>query len=139
MKLSIPAVCALTFFCSISNVVFAHAEGDVIDAAVKEIVKVTPRGLEPATTTLHRLDASVFFVNTTQDSLVTFDIDFTGKKAHCASSNLKFTKEEHMKSVEPIGPKDFTITCFPEKGSYPVKAFGVLPGNKPLLGTIIVE
>ena len=119
---------------------YAHDKNENdIESAQKEVVKVTSKGLEPSTMKLSKLDASVFFVNATKDSLVTVDVNFGGKKAHCASSNMKFNTEGHMHSVEPVGPKDFALMCFPEKGTYPVQVFGVLPNNQPLNGAVIVE
>ncbi|MFN8391178.1 MAG: hypothetical protein U0136_12880 [Bdellovibrionota bacterium] len=122
---------------------FAFAAGPDLEQsaeladAEKEVVKVTDQGLIPPTITLQKQDSSVFFVNTTKDSLVTVSIDFGEHSAHCATSNLKF-ENGSMHSVEPIGPKDFALTCFPQKGSYDVKVEGVAGKNAPLVGKVIV-
>jgi len=124
-------------------VITAHAEetasaASTVAPAVKEIVKVTPTGLEPATVTLRKLDGSVFLVNTTKESLLTFEIDFGEKHPHCASGNLTYDPASGMmRSTKPVGPRDFALACFPDPGSYPVKVFGI--GAKPLNGSVIVE
>ena len=107
--------------------------------AEKEVVKISEKGFEPTTMHLKKEDASVFFVNATSDSLLTFEIDFGARRMHCASSNL--TQDGHgvLRSSKPVGPKDFALTCFPEKGKYQVKAFGVKGKKDAFIGTVEVE
>ena len=69
----------------------------------------------------------------------TIEIDFKGKRAHCASSNMKFGKDGVLRSSQPIGPKDFAASCFPEKGIYEISAFGVNGSKTPVKGSIVVE
>lgn len=130
---------SLAMFCGVL-VSAAAAEDEQrdeeLDDAVKEIVKVTDHGLEPATITFDKLDSSVFFVNETKDSLVTLTVDFGKLPAHCASGNMKF-EDGKMKSIEPIGPKDFAIMCFPEKGTYAVKVDGV--ASEKIEGKVVVR
>ena len=114
----------------------AESRDKDLNDAVKEIVKVTDHGLEPSVITFNELDASVFFVNETKDSLVTLSVDFGSLPAHCASGNMKF-EDGKFKSIEPIGPKDFAIMCFPEKGSYDVKVDGV--AGEKIVGKVVVK
>lgn len=112
---------------------------DEVQKAEKETVKISNAGMIPQTLTLKLLDSSVFFINTTPDSLITLDADFGKRRVHCASSNMKYTPEGHMRSSEPIGPKDFALMCFPEKGIYTITAYGVAGSKKPITGRVIVE
>ncbi len=111
--------------------------GTELPSPNKLIVKVTDKGLVPSTITLDKLDSSVFFVNTTNDSLVTVAVDFGSHEGHCASGNLKF-ENGVMHSVEPIGPKDFAVTCFPQAGTYNVKVEGIGGRKAPVTGKIVV-
>ena len=106
--------------------------------AVKEIVKLTEGGFLPATLSLRKLDGSVFFLNATPDSLLTLQVDFRGHKTHCASPNLKIGEDGVIRSVKPIGPKDFALMCFPEIGTYKVTVEGVRGMASPVSGTIAV-
>lgn len=106
--------------------------------ANKEVMKVTPRGLSPAEITFTAKDSSLFFVNTTDDSLITLSINFGEHDAHCASGNLKFEGGK-MFSTSPIGPKDFAITCFPQPGTYEVRVEGLSGHSAPIIGHVKVE
>lgn len=115
----------------------ANAKGLSIESPVKEVVKITEKGLQPAVISLDKLDSSVFFLNATDDSLVSVQVNFANHTPHCASGNMKF-ETGVMKSVKPIGPKDFALMCFPESGTYDVTIEGV-GGKKPLTGKVIIQ
>jgi len=103
----------------------------------KLVMKISETGFQPPILKLTKLDSSVFLVNITRDSLVTLEVNFNGKQAHCANSNMTFTSAGVMKSKSPIPPKDFAAICFPEKGVYEATVYGV--GQKPIYGKIISE
>jgi hypothetical protein len=107
--------------------------------AIKEIVKMTENGFEPSSITLRKLDSSVFFLNSTRDSLVTIQVPFGERKSHCASPNLDIGKDGVIRSKKPIGPRDFALICFPEPGTYKVMAQGVRGGTKEIVGTVNVQ
>ena len=110
-----------------------------IESAVKEIVKLTDEGPSPSQIVLHKLDSSVFFVNSTKDSLLTLRVDFGKKMTHCASPNLKMGEDGVIQSVKPIAPKDFALMCFPEKGEYQVQFQGLSKFPKGTVGTVVIE
>ena len=105
--------------------------------AIKEILEITDAG--PATAELHlpRKDGSVFLLNATKDSLLSYEIDFGKKQLHCWSKNLKPQGNGIVRTVQPVGPKDFAILCFPEKGAYPVRILG-LKGNPEGVSTKVI-
>ncbi len=117
-----------------------HEKEKSVQNALKEIVKITEGGLEPSSITLKKRDGSVFFLNTTSDSLATISIDFGARKTHCASENLKVDKTTgKIQSIRPIGPKDFALTCFPDPGRYKVEVTGIRNAPHGLSGTVIIE
>ena len=121
----------------------AEVSGDqpglAVEAAQKEIVAIGPDGILPAQLVLTKEDASVFFVNTSADALLSLQVDFGKRRAHCASSNMSYDEKGLLKSSQPIGPKDFAIMCFPERGEYTVTVFGVGGSLKPKTGIISVR
>lgn len=128
LRLFIAALVALT-------PIHATAQGEaerLLERSVKELMKVDERGIHPATLTLEKLDSSLFILNATDDSLISVSIDFAGKRAHCASENMRLTKEGTLTTVSPIGPRDFVVLCLPEQGSYPIRVQGVAGRPKPL-------
>ena len=115
-----------------------EAHSEPMPDAVKEMVKVTDRGLVPPVVTFTKLDSSVFFVNTTKDSLVSLSVNFGDLPAHCASSNMKF-ESGVFRSIAPIGPQDFAILCFPERGTYDVKVGGLGGKGGETIGKVVVQ
>jgi hypothetical protein len=116
------------------------------------IIKITDSGLEPpeliiestptqtdttSDDTLH--NRVVFFLNDTTDSLITLDVDTQGKKAHCASGNLKIQESGGVRSNTPIVPKDFASTCFHNVGSYPFSVLGIKGRTAAVTGVIQVR
>ena len=113
-----------------------HAE---VGNAEKKVVLISDQGFDPPVMKLKTLDGSVFFVNNTKDSLVTLNIDFGGKRAHCASGNLELSPQHQLVSKSPIAPKDFAFLCFPEKGKYAARAYGVKGKKDAVVGAVEVE
>lgn len=116
-----------------------HREPAGVENAEKIVMKITDQGLVPSTLTLRSLDGSVFFVNTTRDSLATLNVDFAGKRAHCASGNMELKENGTLGSKAPIGPRDFAIACFPQPGTYAVRAFGINGKDQATVGEVRVE
>ena len=113
------------------------ASGTEVEAAEKETVLLTEKGLEPSTLTLKTLDGSVFFVNASKLGLASLEVQFNGRRAHCASENMKL-QEGTMRSIRPIGPRDFALLCFPERGNYTVNVRGVDGTTKTFTGNVVV-
>lgn len=117
------------------------------------VIKITDAGLEPSTliigskpeqteadTTSDALHSRVvFFLNDTTDSLITLDVETQGKKAHCASGNLKIQESGGVRSNTPIVPKDFASTCFHNVGSYPFSVYGLKGRTAAVTGVIQVR
>lgn len=115
------------------------------------IVKITDAGLEPSeliidsnsektdTTSENLHSRVVFFLNDTTDSLITLDVETQGKKAHCASGNLKIQESGGVRSSTPIVPKDFASTCFHNVGSYPFSVYGLKGRTTAVTGVIQVR
>jgi hypothetical protein len=108
------------------------------EVRAKEILKVTPNGLVPSLVTLNHLDGSVFFYNATETDLITFEVDWGKRSAHCASQNLQLTEQGVLKTVRPIQPGNFGIVCFPAPGKYPVRVYGANSSPKPLHAVVSV-
>ena len=113
-----------------------HESGGVEEAS-KEMMKITEHGFEPAQISFSQLDSSVFFVNSTNESLLSLQVDFGDRRAHCASENIIF-EGGVMRSKVPLAPQDFALVCFPEKGSYEVIARGVA-GKPTVVGKVVVR
>lgn len=109
-----------------------------VEAAAKETMKLTEHGVVPSTLRLKKLDGSVFFVNSTKAGLATVEVSFGERRVHCASENMKF-ENGVMHSLKPIGPRDFALMCFPDKGTYTVTVHGVDGTSKAYSGQVIVE
>jgi hypothetical protein len=110
-----------------------------IPDAKKELIKLTPSGPVPARIEIAQLDASVFFLNVTDDSLVSLEIQFGPNRVHCWSPNLQIDEKGVMSSINPIGPKDFAITCFPEAGTYRYTVKGLEKNPSGSTGEIVIR
>lgn len=124
--------------------VSAQAEtGDTVKNTIPEsknkIVKFTDHGAEPQTLEMKLEDSIVFFLNDTADSLVTLEVDYGKKETHCASSNLEIAENGIVRSVRPFPPKDFASVCFHDRGTYPVKIYGLKANPKAVAATIVVQ
>ncbi len=117
----------------------AHSHSPLdLESPLKKVVVISESGAAPERIKLEKLDASIFFLNSTKDSLLTLRIDFSNKQPHCASSNLRYDRAtKKIQSVQPIGPKDFALLCFPERSEYQVEIYGVGSKTKPI--NVIVE
>lgn len=104
----------------------------------KKVVRLTEHGLEPTNIVLKTLDSSVFFVNETRDSPLSLSVDFGSHRLHCATGNVKFA-DGKLHSVEPVGPHDFVLMCFPERGTYQVQVQGLRGPKETAAGTVTVE
>jgi hypothetical protein len=104
-----------------------------------QMIKLTDRGIEPQILRMKVEDSIAFFFNDSADSLVTLALDFKGLATHCASQNMKIGDDGVIRSVRPVGPKDFASTCFHERGTYSFTVFGLKGDQKGLEGRIIVE
>jgi hypothetical protein len=104
-----------------------------------QIVKILSNGVVPANFTMQRSDSVVFFYNTTNEDLLTLEIDFGSSSVHCSGA-LRVVKEPGLsRTRKPFGPKEFVSTCFHEKGAYPYKIFSSLDKNRTFTGTVTVE
>lgn len=112
---------------------------EILQDAEKILVKLSSLNTIPKSTMLSKLDSSVFFLNSTKNSLLTISIDFGKRKAHCASGNMKWFKDEGiLKSSEPLAPKDFAVMCFPESGIYNVSVYGLKNDGTATITQVIV-
>jgi hypothetical protein len=109
-----------------------------IPDAQKEIVTLSEKGISPEKLTISKLDASVFFLNTTDEDEFSLEIDFGKNRVHCFSPNLDLSEDGVMRTKEPIRPKDFAIMCFPQAGNYAVRVIGLTKQKKTLGGEIII-
>ena len=101
-----------------------------------QIIKIGPAGLSSSNFTMQQSDSVVFFYNTTDQELLTLEIDFGKRSVHCSGA-LRVVKEPGLsRSRKPFGPKEFISTCFHERGAYPFKVF---TSTKNYSGTVTVE
>ena len=103
------------------------------------VIQITDEGISTRELRLSNDDVMVFFLNDTSDSLVTFEIDYGKADVHCSNANVKNFPDGKARSVKPLGPRDFTATCFHEKGRYPVRFIGVKGRKEPFTATVILE
>jgi hypothetical protein len=104
-----------------------------------QIIKISSVGVAPAKLTMQRSDSIVFFYNTTDEDLLTLEIDFGSRSVHCSGA-LRVVKEPGLsRTRKPFGPKEFVSTCFHEKGAYPYKIFSSRNGNQVFSGSVSVE
>ncbi len=104
-----------------------------------QVLKFTDTGISPTTLRMEQTDSIVFFLNSTSESLVTFELKYGSRKTHCASSALTIGEDGVVRSAFPIGPRDFATVCFPEKGTYPITVYGLKGSPKGTSATIVVE
>jgi hypothetical protein len=110
-----------------------------LPASKNQTVVLTDRGVEPRELRMKLDDSGLFFLNKSQESLATIEIDYRGKETHCASSNLEITEDGYIRSVRPFPPREFASVCFHDKGTYQYKVFGLRANPKGIAGTITVE
>ncbi|HMO18842.1 MAG TPA: hypothetical protein PKA63_12180 [Oligoflexia bacterium] len=123
-----------------SIIFFSHnvmAQGKSIKSN-KLILRYTGNSIEPSRLEINKLDSSVFFLNDSPNKDVQIEINFSGKKIHCHSDNLKLTNET-LKSEKPVKPRDFEILCFPSSGTYAFQIKEEIPKGRILTGEIVVH
>lgn len=104
-----------------------------------QMVKLTDRGIEPTELTIKQEDSIAFFLNGTNESLVTLEINFKGHPTHCASLNMQIGEDGIVKSSKPIAPQDFASTCFHDTGKYDFTVYGLASNPEGVKGSIIVQ
>lgn len=109
-----------------------------IPDARKEILTLGEAGIQPQPLTIDKLDASVFFLNTTREKKLSLEIDFGKNRVHCLSPNLELGSDGVMRTRQPIGPKDFAIMCFPETGVYPFRVSGLEKSGRVSEGRVVI-
>ena len=141
----------LVFFCWISFLnstpafsVDEHQHAENEQAPTKadarpQIIKISSNGVAPTKLTMQKSDSVVFFYNTTDEDLLTLEIDFGARSVHCSGA-LRVVKEPGLsRTRKPFGPKEFVSTCFHEKGAYPYKIFSSRSNNQVFSGSVSVE
>lgn len=111
----------------------------IVQDPEKVLVKIVSLQTIPKQIQLTKADSSVFFVNSTKNSLLTLIIKYGSRNAHCASGNMKWFKSEGiLRSNEPIAPKDFAVMCFADSGVYDVYIFGLKTDGSAAYTRVIV-
>ena len=103
------------------------------------LIAISNNGITPSTIHFKQMDGLLFFINNTDDALITLKVNFGTHKMHCASDTMVLGKDGFIASKEPIGPKDFVSMCFPDIGRYEFVVYGVPKKAKGVEGVIIVE
>lgn len=104
-----------------------------------QIIKVTSKGVAPVELSMNQSDSVVFFYNSTDDDLVSLEIDFGKNSVHCSAAMKIVTEPGLTRTRKPFGPKEFASTCFHEKGRYPFKVFTSKKGASPYSGWVVVQ
>jgi hypothetical protein len=107
--------------------------------SLNRVIEVTEAGLVPSTLDITSKDLTVFLLNNTKTSLVSFEIDYGKQEIHCSNANIKNLPNGKARSVAPLSPRDFVATCFHEPGSYPIRFYGVGGKAAPLTATVTVR
>lgn len=104
-----------------------------------QVIVVTDKGIDPTNPEMTVSDSILFFLNSTTDSLVSLEVDFGDKPTHCASSNMIIEDAGTIKSVRPIGPRDFASLCFHQAGIYPARIYGLKNAPAGVTTSIVVK
>lgn len=135
---NLPLIIIINLFIAFNATAQTNLEKEVVvEKANKEIMKITEHGFEPSQVIFKQLDGSVFFLNATNDALLSLEINFDGRRAHCASDNIVY-QDGVMRTKSPLAPQDFALMCFPEKGSYDVIVRG-LSAKPSIVGKVLVQ
>lgn len=116
-----------------------QAHADQAAGPRNEILTVSQDGLVPSTITLARSASSLFLLNQTRDSLLTYEVDYGKKLAYCATGEAWMDKDGVLRSVRPIEPLAFRSFCLPQPGTYPIVVRGHSKFPQGLSGSIIVK
>ncbi len=96
----------------------------------KKVVLISDEQVVPQEIVLSKMDGSVFLLNVSRSSLLTFEIEFGERRPHCASGNLRYDSQRGvLHSIEPVASRDFALLCFPEKGTYRIRISGLRNGS----------
>ncbi len=112
---------------------------DQLPESQNQIINISEEGLQPAQLKMKKEDSIAFFLNDSNDALVTLAIDFGSLATHCSSGNLKIGEDGVMRSTKPVAPKDFASTCFHERGTYEYTVYGIGKAPEGVKGSIVVE
>lgn len=115
------------------------AEPAVVPESQNQLIRLTDSGVEPTNIRMKKEDSIVFFLNQSESSLPTVEIDFHEHATHCSSANLKIDDNGRIRSQKPIGPNDFASTCFHETGTYDFTVYGLAKKPEGIKGKIFVE
>lgn len=129
----------LTYFPREGNSEAVQVNEASVPEAQNRLIKVTDKGIEPLNLVMKRDDSIAFFLNDTKDSLITVELDFKEHSIHCGGGNLQAAEAGKVRSVKPIGPKDFASTCFHDSGKYSYVIYGLGGNNSGVRGSITVE
>ncbi len=102
-------------------------------------LRLTDKGLEPATLQMLTEDDVALFLNETTDSLITLDVSANGVETDCLSENMKIGADGVIRSSTPVVPKDFASTCFRKPGTYQFTVYGIPNHPEGVEGSIIVR
>lgn len=86
--------------------------------AEKKIVRITEAGAIPSELILTKHDSSVFIFNEFSDTPLDLALSFGKNRIHCHSNKLKLDEAGVLRTTNPIPPKSFVVTCFPDTGRY---------------------
>jgi hypothetical protein len=111
----------------------------VIPDSQNQIIRMVNEGLRPEQLRMKLQDSIVFFLNESTDALVTLEVDYSGKKTHCATKNMQIEENDKIHSARPIPPRDFASVCFHERGTYPLTVYGLPKDPKGIHTSILVE
>jgi hypothetical protein len=139
--LFLPSLLLATVLCYLPTYGSSEAEqaSSVSARGESRVITITDSGISPSLLKMRIDDSIVFFVNSTEDSLLTLSLKFGPHATHCASSNLSIQGDGEITSTTPIAPKDFANACFHDAGSYTYTIFGLKNAPAGLKGTILVQ
>jgi hypothetical protein len=103
-----------------------------------KVITLRDSGVEPRELRMSVADSGIFFLNKTESSLATIEVDFGKKETHCASTNLEILENGVVRSSHPFQPRDFASICVHDTGTYPFKIYGLEKAPGGITGTITV-
>lgn len=127
------------FFISFVDSFAAEPGESLVAPAVKEIMRIDDNGISPQSIVLTKPDASVFFLNGTRNSELSIAIFFGKRRLHCASENLKMGEDGALRTINPIKPRNFVLSCFPVPGRYKIEVDGFSSGKKMRMAEVVVK
>lgn len=116
-----------------------RAVAEELSYSRNKILLISEDGIYPERLQLDQSGSSVFFLNETNLSLISIDIDYGDRRGFCATGNMTMLENGHFISVKPVSPRNFITACFPDPGSYNVTVFGVPGHGKGSRATVVVQ